>query len=153
MGFALPRWLHVGIRVLDTCQAHAPGTYVDNLRLAAIRDAALVAYHACTAAHEAGDWRALGSWRKLLYDTDSISWMYRNLDALLPPGRARWHVRGWEPPQVLQLQPAGAVSGARASGEAGGARAVGFKEEPGAGRGGAWAGETWRWAERQVVSW
>lgn len=129
VGFALPRWLHVGVRVLDTCQAHAPGAYVDDLRHAAIRDAALLVHHACTAAHETGDWLALGSWRQLLCDMVSCGWLYRNMDALLPPGGYRWHVRGWVPEQV----PPGVASGVCASGGAQGAGAMVLREVAGAG--------------------
>ncbi len=62
---------------------------------AALRAGIALVLRACTAAHEAGDARALGSWRQLLYDMGSYMWVRDGVDQELfePP----WWDRGWSP--------------------------------------------------------
>ncbi len=105
VGFALPRWLRLSVHLVDLCDtlhvalpAGAEGA-VPNIGLTVTCAAAMV-LDACDAAHQAGDGRALGSWRQLLYDIASYGWVRDALDELRPLGRQAagcWHRRGWEP--------------------------------------------------------
>ncbi len=56
--------------------------------------------HACDAAHEAGDRRALGSWRQLLYDSGSYRWVDERA-ADMARRETRWCDRGWSPGQAV----------------------------------------------------
>ncbi len=105
VGFALPRWLRHSVHLVDLCDtlhvalpAGAEGA-VPNIGLTVTCAAAMV-LDACDAAHQAGDGRALDSWRQLLYDVASYGWVRDALDELRPPGRQAagcWHRRDWEP--------------------------------------------------------
>ncbi len=102
--FALPRLLQLSAHVIGVCdKVHValPGVAspAAGIRLT-VRAAAAAVLDVCDSAHQAGDGRALGSWRQLLYDIASYGWVRDALDELRAPGRQAagcWHRRGWEP--------------------------------------------------------
>ncbi len=125
--FALPRWMQLSIHVIDVCERLHMGIpeAAKDIHFT-VTLAAAVVLDACDAAQQAGDGRALGSWRQLLYDIASYGWVRDALDELRAPGRQAagcWHRRGWEPAGPTHGTPPGdaAVEDAGdAEGEGGG---------------------------------
>ncbi len=115
VSFALPRWLPLCAHLADLCgqgqeeeqgeqQQQGQGQQTQGtLRrsvLTALRGAVTLVLDACTAAHEAGNARALGSWRQLLYDMVSYRWVDER-DADMAGLETRWCDRAWSPGQAV----------------------------------------------------
>ncbi len=120
VGFALPRWLPLCAHLADACgpvqeeeqgerqgpqpqegqEAELQPAAVKRGVLMALRGGISLVLDACTATHEAGDWRALGSWRQLLYDMGSYRWVDER-DAEMAGRETRWCDRGWSPGQAV----------------------------------------------------